>query len=111
MDTVDIDWMSSEQGVQHTSGRGLNSSTLCTAADFDVCLSASPGNTSDVRERLSIAGIGAFILKGSRARKAVESKKEMFAEHFGDSSANVGIERSAYEGWEYTLKSGQKDMI
>lgn len=75
-----------------------------------LALSASSGNTNDVRERLSIAGVVAFSFEGSRARRPVESKKAMFAEHFGESSAKLGIDRSSYEGWEYTWKNGQKEM-
>ena len=75
-----------------------------------LAISASSGNANDVRERLSIAGLVAFSFEGARARRPMESKKEMFAEHFGESSAKVGIERSAYGGWEYAWKNGQKEM-
>ena len=40
-----------------------------------LALSASLGNTNDVRERLSIAGVVAFSFEGSLARRTVKSKK------------------------------------
>ncbi len=75
-----------------------------------LALSKHTSETNDVRERLSIAGLVGLSLEGSRARRPVESKGEMFAEHFGESSAKVGIERSSYEGWKYTLRDNQKQV-
>ena len=75
-----------------------------------LALSASPSETNEVRERLSIAGIVASSFEGARARRPLESKKEMFAEHFGESSGKVGIQRSGYEGWEYTVREHQKQI-
>jgi hypothetical protein len=78
-----------------------------------VALMGSPLATNDVRERLTIAGIVAFAFEGPRARRAVEKKREMFAEYSGSSagSARLAIEPSQdYDGWEYTVRQDMKQI-
>ena len=71
-----------------------------------MALASHPADVNDVRERLSIAGLTAFCFEGTRAKKPAEKKRQMFSEHEGTGSSRVGVERSGYEGWEYTVRQG-----
>lgn len=67
-----------------------------------VALVSKPNESNDVRERMSIVGLVAYAFEGARARKPVEKKRQMFAEHNNEGDSRVGIERSVRRGWEYT---------
>ncbi len=60
-----------------------------------------PNETNDARERLAISGLVAFCFEGTRAKKPVKQKRELFAEHDKEDSGRIGLERSEYGGWEY----------
>ena len=66
-----------------------------------VALVSKPNENNDVRERMSIVGLVAHAFEGGRARKPVEKKRQMFAEHSNEGDSRVGMERSADRGWEY----------
>lgn len=67
-----------------------------------VALVSKPNENNDVRERLSIVGLVAYAFEGERARRPVEKKRQMFAEHNDEGNSRVGMERSVAKGWEYT---------
>lgn len=73
-----------------------------------IALASFPSETNDVRERLSYAGLVAYCFEGAQAKRPVEKKRQLFAEHDGDGSARIGIERGSYEGWEYTKRQELK---
>ena len=69
-----------------------------------AALASGPHTNNDVRERLSVAGLVAYCFEGTRAQRPVEKKRQMFAEHDNAGTSRIGVERSAYDGWEYTLR-------
>ena len=76
-----------------------------------VALGSKPNESNDVRERLSIVGLVAYTFEGDRARKPVEKKRQMFAEYSNAGSSRIGVERSLYNGWEYTVASESAKSI
>ena len=71
-----------------------------------AALASGPHTNNDVRERLSVAGLVAYCFEGTRAQRPVEKRRQMFAEHDNGGTSRIGVERSAYDGWEYTLRQG-----
>ncbi len=70
-----------------------------------MALVSKPNGSNDVRERMSIVGLVAFAFEGERARKAVEEKRQMFAEYNNEGLSTIRMERSVQGGWEHTVSS------
>ena len=70
-------------------------------------IKSKPTETNDVRERLTTSGLVAFCFEGTRAKKPVEEKKHLFAEHDKEDSGRIGLGRSEYGGWEYMWRHKQ----
>ena len=69
-----------------------------------AALASRPHTNNDVRERLSVAGLVAYCFEGTRAQRPVEKRRQMFTEYDNAGTSRIGVERSAYDGWEYTLR-------
>ncbi|KAJ9606772.1 hypothetical protein H2200_008781 [Cladophialophora chaetospira] len=72
-----------------------------------IALGSNPSETNELREKLSTAGLVAACFERQRAERAVDKKRQMFAEYEGVSSGRVGVEDSAYEGgYVFRLRQG-----
>jgi hypothetical protein len=84
-----------------------------------LALSSHPSETNELRKKLSTAGIVAACFEGERAERAVEKKREMFAEYEGAdadaASGRVSVEESkglGAGGFVFRLrKRGRKSVL
>ncbi|KIW61169.1 hypothetical protein PV05_01326 [Exophiala xenobiotica] len=77
-----------------------------------LALGSHPKETNELRERLSISGLVAACFEGESADKAVNKKREMFAEYEGIDTGRVGIEESGrHGGYVFRLRQGLKQQV